>query len=94
MIAVGKPDIEDKFFERPGQIHHIAFLLGVVALGVAMILILGGMTKNNSQKGKAQASANRNSAAKILKLQWEGPVTESYCNGIQGGHFRAGGRCP
>jgi hypothetical protein len=27
------------------------------------------------------------------QVQCEGPVTESYCNGIQGGHFRAGGRC-
>jgi hypothetical protein len=27
------------------------------------------------------------------ELQCEGPVTQSYCSGIPGGHFRAGGRC-
>lgn len=40
MIADDKPDIHDKWFERPGQIHEVAFLVGVVALGIAMILIL------------------------------------------------------
>lgn len=27
------------------------------------------------------------------QLQCEGPVTQSYCSSIAGGHFRPGGRC-
>jgi hypothetical protein len=27
------------------------------------------------------------------QIQCEAPVTQSYCSGISGGHFRAGGRC-
>ena len=40
MIAEDKPNIYDKWFEIPGQIHHIAFVFGVILLGVAMIVIL------------------------------------------------------
>lgn len=40
MIAEDKPNIADKWFEPPGRIHHIAFVLGVVFLGAAMIAIL------------------------------------------------------
>jgi len=40
MIAEGKPNIYDKWFEIPGRIHHTAFVFGVVLLGVAMIVIL------------------------------------------------------
>lgn len=40
MIAEGKCDIEDGWFKRPGQVHNVAFLLGVIALGIAMIMIL------------------------------------------------------
>jgi hypothetical protein len=40
MIAEDKPDIHDKWFKSPGQIHHIAFIFGVIFLGAAMIAIL------------------------------------------------------
>ncbi|SRR6266496_513973 len=40
MIAEDKQDIHDRLFGIPGQIHHIAFVLGVVLLGIAMIVIL------------------------------------------------------
>lgn len=40
MIGDGQPNIEDQRFKTPGMIHHIAFFLGVTALGVAMIVIL------------------------------------------------------
>ena len=40
MISENKPNIADKWFSRPGQIHHITFIFGVVLLGAAMITIL------------------------------------------------------
>jgi len=40
MISEDKPGIHDKWFEWPGRIHHVAFLLGVAILGLAMICIL------------------------------------------------------
>lgn len=40
MIAEDKPNISDKYFEIPGRIHQVAFVLGVILLGVAMIVIL------------------------------------------------------
>jgi hypothetical protein len=40
MIDEKNPDIRDKWFKTPGQIHHVSFLFGVVCLGAAMTLIL------------------------------------------------------
>jgi len=40
MIAEDKPHMGDQWLKAPGQIHHIAFILGVVMLGSAKIAVL------------------------------------------------------
>jgi hypothetical protein len=40
MIAKGKQDLEDIYFIIPGRLHQIAFLIGVIALGLAMLSTL------------------------------------------------------
>jgi len=40
MINRNRSDIKDEWFEIPGRVHHVAFLLGVTALGTAMIIIM------------------------------------------------------
>jgi hypothetical protein len=51
MIHEGKPNIGNKFLCIPGLIHHVAFLAGVLVLGLAMVLILAA-------KNPKSASAN------------------------------------
>jgi len=38
LIARRNYDMRDKFMEIPGRVHHIAFVVGLLSLGVALVI--------------------------------------------------------
>ena len=55
MIEANISNLADPLFERPGKLHHVAFLFAVLALGVAMVIILAGKTDLEKTPSKTPA---------------------------------------